>query len=88
MAGEIKERKIDAFQDDEPLCCNFSTWQDGSITCDMMVGDKVRQQLAGIDTYVFSSTYTFQSNDFYESIEVIPDIDDSSFKIYGTDDVN
>ena len=56
-----------------------------------MVGDLVTRQQAGVDTYEFSSIYTFQLNDSDESEEdkpiVIPD-GDSSTKKSGPSDIN
>lgn len=43
-----------------PLCCNYATWNDGSFTCDMMIGKGiVYRQEDGEHDETFSSTYTF-----------------------------
>ena len=61
MANTLQER--DVIGDDvESLCCNFASWEDGSFTCDMMIGNEVvlREEDSGEEE--FSATYTFNFN--------------------------
>ena len=60
MAGLLIEKNKNAFNMDEALCCNFAAWDDNSFTCDISIGDKVRQSQADNESYQFSSTFTFQ----------------------------
>ena len=76
MAKAVFEKNKRAFKDDEPLCCNFAAWDGGSVTCDMMVGDMVTKQKPDVDSYQFSSTYTFVLNDANADFDIIGDIED------------
>lgn len=59
MAKNINEKNKNAFNDEEPLCCNFAAWGDGKVTCDIMIGNMTTKHQPDLDTYQFSSTYTF-----------------------------
>ena len=54
--GEIPEAQ-------ESLCCNYAAFQDGSFTCDLMLGDSVISQPENSTIYDFVATYTFGTSE-------------------------
>ena len=58
MARTFLERDV-LEEDVGTLCCNFASWDDGSFTCDMMIGDNVVLREEDSEEEDFSATYTF-----------------------------